>query len=302
MSTEAIQQLVILSGKGGTGKTSVAAAFAHLAAEGEHPRPVVLADADVDAANLELVLNPETLESGEFWAGQTAEIDQALCAGCGICQEVCRFEAIHIQQGQFRIDPSACEGCAACATQCPEEAISMVDQMAGHWTISQTRFGPLSHAALLPAQDNSGHLVTVVKQRSKPQAVDRGIPLIIVDGPPGIGCPVIAAISGANAALLVAEPTLSGLQDMERAYQTVRHFGVPALACINKADLNSPLVAEMQAFCEQEGLQVVGTIPYDETITQAMVNGQPVTAYRPEAPASQALRTIWTQVTAVLEE
>ena len=291
-----MKQLVILSGKGGTGKTSVAAAFAHLAAEGDNPIRAVLADADVDAANLELVLSPKVEVSQDFWGGQVAQIDSQTCGGCGICQDICRFDAVHEQDGQYWIDPIACDGCAACVYQCPESAIAMQPQLAGEWYRSQSRYGTLFHAALRPAQENSGKLVTVVKQHARLLAMDESIPLVVVDGPPGIGCPVISAVSGADLALIVAEPTASGVHDMRRVLQTTHHFGVRALICINKADIHPAGAAQIEDFCQEQGIEIVGQIPFDTSVTHAMVQGQPVTAYQPESPASRALHEVWQRV------
>ncbi len=318
----AVKQLAILSGKGGTGKTSVAAAFAHLAAQGEPQVRAVLADADVDAANLELVLSPQVLESHEFIGGSVAVIDPKLCQGCGICAQVCRFDAPHphppsplslspwerergVQGGVGEvstIDPIACDGCAACVYQCPEEAIRMEPQLAGRWFRSEGRYGPLFHAALRPAQENSGKLVTLVKQQARLSALDGGYDAVIVDGPPGIGCPVISAAAGADLALVVAEPTAAGIHDMERVLATAAHFRVPALVCINKADLYPAGAAEIEAYCRAHGIEVVGRIPFDAAVTEAMVQGEPVTAYRPESPAGRALREIWQRVASRLLE
>jgi MinD superfamily P-loop ATPase len=296
-----VKQLVILSGKGGTGKTSVTAAFAHLAAQGESPMQAVLADADVDAANLELVLAPEMETRMDFWGGQVAQIDPQLCSGCGTCQDVCRFDAVHETGGDYIVDPIACDGCAACVYQCPEEAITMQLQLAGEWFRSQSRYGSLFHAALKPAQENSGKLVTVVKQNARLLAMDESIPLVLVDGPPGIGCPVISAVSGADLALIVAEPTAAGVHDMQRVLETAAHFGVQTLVCINKADIYPAGSAQIETFCRDEGIQLIGQIPFDLSVTEAMVQGQPVTAHKPEAPASQALRDLWQKITWMLE-
>jgi MinD superfamily P-loop ATPase len=297
-----LKQLVILSGKGGTGKTSVAAALAHLASQ---EMPIVLADADVDAANLELVLDPAKLEEHIFMGGQVAVIDPERCTMCGRCEEVCRFDAIipgSAGDGTYRVDSLACEGCAACITQCPEEAIHAEEQQAGLWFRSDTRFGPLFHAHLFAAQENSGKLVTIVKQHGRLLALDEGRELLIVDGPPGIGCPVISASAGADLALLVVEPTVSGVHDLERALGTVQHFGVPALVCINKADLSPDRSVAIQAYCAAEGIEVVGMLPYDTIVTEAMVQGQPVTAYEPQGMMTRALRNMWAKVSARLEE
>ena len=299
-----MKQLVILSGKGGTGKTSISAAFAHLAYASPTPVRAVLADADVDAANLELVLNPRTLETHEFMGGAVAVIDTDLCDSCGICAEVCRFDAIdpEPEDGIYSVDPIACDGCAACVYQCPTEAISMVPQLAGHWSRSDSRYGPLFHAALRPAQENSGKLVTLVKQQARLLAMDENYQLVIVDGPPGIGCPVISAASGADLAVIVAEPTAAGIHDMERVLETTSHFGVPALVCINKADIYPAGAAQIEAYCQENGIELVGKIPFDKAVTEAMVNGEPVTAYRPDAPASQAITGVWARVVERLKD
>jgi MinD superfamily P-loop ATPase len=300
-----MKQLVILSGKGGSGKTSVAAAFAHLSSIEAEPVRVVLADADVDAANLELVLDPNLVEAQEFWGGQIAYIDQETCAGCGVCAEVCRFDAIHNPNGAanlWQVDPIACDGCASCVYQCPEEAIQMQLQMAGRWFQSETRFGPLFHAALRPAQENSGKLVTLIKQHARLLAMDKDYELVLVDGPPGIGCPVISAASGADLALIVVEPTVAGVHDMRRILSTTQHFGLPALVCINKADIHPPGTQEIEAFCLYNGTEVIGRIPFDEQVTQALVHGKPVTEYRPDAPASLSLVDIWKRVLAALRK
>jgi len=294
-----MKQLVILSGKGGTGKTTVAAALAHL---GSQEVPIVLADADVDAANLELVLEPKRLEEHDFWAGKRAVIDPELCTACGVCETVCRFDAI-IPPGElpfghaYQVEGLSCEGCAACYYQCPEDAIEMEEQRAGQWFRSESRFGPLFHAHLFAGQENSGKLVTVVKKQGRELASETGAKLLLVDGPPGIGCPVISAISGADMVLLVAEPTVSGAHDLDRVLQTAEHFGVPALVAVNKSDLNVKRSDDVAAFCDERGVELVGRIPYDTSVTEAMVQGRPVTAYT-DGAVSDALRSIWRRVKA----
>lgn len=297
-----MKQLVILSGKGGTGKTSLAAAFAHLAHAGPSPVPVVLADADVDAANLDLVLRPQRLETHDFIGGSVAVIDPERCQGCGACAQVCRFDAVLTTEGDlvFTVDPIACDGCAACVYQCPEEAIRMEPQLAGQWHRSDSRYGPLFHADLRPAQENSGKLVTLVKQQARLMALDENYSLVIVDGPPGIGCPVISAASGADLALVVTEPSAAGFHDMQRILQTTAHFRVPALVCINKADIYPAGTEQIIFYCQENNIQVAGQIPFDEIVLQAMRAGEPVTSYQPHAPASQAIVKVWQEISAMV--
>jgi len=287
-----MKQLVILSGKGGTGKTTIAAALAHLASQ---ELSIVLADADVDAANLELVLDPVKREEHDFVSGQLAVIDAQKCTACGICAEVCRFDAAIPDQDTYRVDALACEGCASCFYQCPEQAIRMERQRAGLWFRSDTRFGPLFHAHLFAGQENSGKLVTLVKQQGRLRAEDSGAELLVVDGPPGIGCPVISASAGADIALHVVEPTVSGVHDLKRIMGTTDHFGVPSLVLINKADLNLARCEEIVAFCAKRGVQVVGRVPYDNVVTEAMVQGQPVTAYT-DGLLTETLRGVWSRI------
>ena len=297
-----MKQLVILSGKGGTGKTSVSAAFAHLASVNGLKNKVVLADADVDASNLELVLKPEVLKSEKFLGGKIASIDQEKCAVCGTCAAICRYDAVVKNDFSYTIDPIACEGCGACVYQCPGEAISLETQVAGEWFRSDSIYGPLFHAALLPAQENSGKLVAIVKQQAHQMAVDGNYDLILIDGPPGIGCPVISAVSGVNLALIVAEPTAAGIHDMRRVFETTEHFNVKTIVCINKANIYPEGTAEIEAYCQEHCIEIIGNIPFDPLVTEAMVQGQAVTVYRPEAPASQALATIWNELVFQLEK
>ena len=295
-----MKQLVILSGKGGTGKTSVTAAFAHLASLGSLAGQVVLADADVDAANLGLVLKPRLLQAEEFRGGQVALIDQDVCIRCGDCESVCRFAAITECAGDYVVDPIACDGCAACVYQCPTGSIAMHEQVVGNFFVSDSRYGPLYHADLFPGQENSGKLVTLVKQRARARALDDNRLLLLVDGPPGIGCPVISAVSGADLALVVTEPTVAGIHDLIRTLDTVRHFGVGALVCINKADLYPAGAQAIEEQCRASGIATVGSIPFDLTIVDAMVAGEAVTAFRPVCPAAVAISTVWERITAAL--
>lgn len=287
-----MKQLVILSGKGGTGKTTVAAALAHLASR---ESSIVLADADVDAANLELVLDPAKQETQDFTGGKSAVIDPLECTACGACYDVCRFEAIIPGDEAYRVDALACEGCAACHYQCPASAIWMEEQRDGQWFRSATRFGPLFHAHLFAGRENSGKLVTLVKQQARLLGQDTGAALLVVDGPPGIGCPVISACSGMDLALHVVEPTVSGVHDLERILATADHFGVRSLVAINKADLNPARSDGIAALCAEQGVELAGRIPYDTIVTEAMVQGHPVTEHT-DSLVTEALQDVWVQV------
>lgn len=295
-----MKQLVILSGKGGTGKTSLAAAFAHLAHCDSSALKAVLADVDVDAANLELVLHPRRIETHDFIGGSVAEIETELCNGCGVCEQVCRFDAVYVENGNYAIDTIACDGCAACTYQCPEVAIHMHPQTVGQWYRSETYYGPLFHADLYPAQENSGKLVTVVKQFARLLAIDENYQIIIVDGPPGIGCPVISALAGADLVLVVAEPTSAGIHDMERVLQLSRHFHMRAMVCINKVDLYPAGSNQIKDYCSQHQIDLVGTIPYDEAVNHAIISGEPVTNFKPMTPASQAIKQVWMEVVSAI--
>lgn len=288
-----MKQLVVSSGKGGTGKTSVVAALAHLAAAEAR---IVLVDADVDASNLSLVLSGEVRAEEPFLGGQTAVIDPKACLGCGICATVCRFDAVHAADGHYRVDSMACEGCAACIHQCPERAIHAQVQQAGVSRFSETRFGPFFHARLFAGQENSGKLVALVTGRARDLARDDGRGLVLVDGPPGIGCPVLAAATGADFSLVVSEPSAAGVHDLERILATLSGLGVPAAVAINKADVHAAQAARLRALCRDRGVDVIGAVPYDDVVTEAMVRGLPVTVYRPTGPVSEALRRLWREL------
>jgi MinD superfamily P-loop ATPase len=291
-----MKQLVILSGKGGTGKTSVSASFAYFASRNQPPITTVLVDADVDAANLEFLLSPSQLTENEFMGGKIAIIDEEKCSGCGTCQEVCRFDAVYQNGGGYMVDPISCEGCAACFNQCPEEAIRMETQIAGQWFQSETEYGQLFHAALKPGQENSGKLVMMVKQQARNWAFENRDDLVLVDGPPGIGCPVISAVSEANLALIVVEPTITGYHDMRRILETVNHFRIPAYVCINKMDIYPEGTTQIEQYCQKQNINVAGKVPFDGNVTRSMVLGQPVTRYSPDSPASKAIKNLWNVV------
>jgi len=290
-----VKQLVVLSGKGGTGKTTITAAFAHLASENPSTRAVVI-DAGVDAANLELLLEPQHLETQSFVGGQTAVISADLCTDCGLCANVCRFHAIGHNSGRYVVDAMACEGCAACMTQCPSRALSMIPRVSGRWFYSLSRYGPLFHTRLSPAEESSGKLIALLKQQAQTYAAENHLPLILVDGPPGIGCPAIASVSGADVALVVTEPTASGIHDMERALDLAAHFGVPAQVCINKADLYPAGAGTIAEYCRQRAVPIIGRLPFDASVTEALVRGKTITAYCPDGGISQALRAIWQDI------
>lgn len=291
-----MKNIVILSGKGGTGKTSISAAFAHLSCFSEYSISSVFVDADVDAANLSLVMSPEINQKNEFWGGSLAEINADDCLGCGACVKVCRYDAV-IQDTKttdiFTIDPIACDGCAACVYACQHNAISMKPQQEGHWYRSNSPYGTLFHAELFPGKENSGKLVTLIKQQAKLWAEDFHSQVVIVDGPPGIGCPVISACAGADLGVVVTEPSLSGLHDLKRVLETLKHFRVPTVICINKADLFLEGTRLINEFAKSESIEVLGEIPFDEHILDAMLQGSPVTALFAESPASKSINQIW---------
>jgi MinD superfamily P-loop ATPase len=278
-----MKELVVISGKGGTGKTILTAAFASLA------KNKVMADCDVDAADLHLVLKPTVKERYVFKSGITAVIDKDLCTQCGKCIEVCRFDAI---SEDFIVDAVACEGCAFCSRACPASAIRMEENTAGQWFISDTRFGPMVHAKLGIAEENSGKLVSLVKKKAREIAEKQNLEWVIVDGAPGIGCPVIASISGVSCALVVTEPTVSGLHDADRVIRVARHFGVPVKLVVNKHDLNSGMTGEIEEYCRENRIPVIGKIPFDESVVKAVVRGETVMEYS-HGQARQEVRKIW---------
>ena len=285
-----MKEVVILSGKGGTGKTSIAGSFAAIAEN------KILADCDVDAADLHLLLNPSIKEGNEFWSGEVAVIDDEKCTQCGLCQDVCRFDAIN----DFKVDPISCEGCGFCSHICPVEAITMRENLSGQWFISDTKYGPLVHARLGIAQENSGKLVALVKQQAKQIAERDGLDYIISDGPPGIGCPVISSLSGANLALLVTEPTLSGIHDLERVLGVCHHFGIPALVCINKYDINEDNTRQIERYCLNQGVGVAAKIPFDNIVTEAIVHGLPVVECS-QGKVTQEIESLWQRIRRTLE-
>ncbi|MCR4404408.1 MAG: 4Fe-4S binding protein [Candidatus Acetothermia bacterium] len=290
-----MKQLVVISGKGGTGKTTLVAAFAALA------QSKVLADCDVDAADLHLLLDPKVERSEAFEGSKVAILDQEKCIQCGACLASCRFGAISESGGLFAIDPFRCEGCGVCAFVCPAGAIKLEPRLSGRIYISSTRFGPLVHGQLEPGEGTSGKLVSLVKQRAMELAQLEGRDLIIVDGAPGIGCPVIASLGNATAALIVTEPTLSGIHDMERVLGVARHFRTRAFICINKCDLNREMARRIEEFAAERGLEVVGQIPYDDAVTEALVQGKTVVEHASDSPVVQEIELMWSRLAEVLE-
>lgn len=280
-----MKEVVVLSGKGGTGKTSIVGSFAALA------KGAVLADCDVDAADLHLILQPVVQQTNEFWSGHTAFIDEDKCKKCGLCVGFCRFNAIK----GFIVDPVSCEGCGFCSHLCPVEAITMKENLAGSWFISQTKYGPLVHARLGVAQENSGKLVATVRNQAQKIAEAQGFAYIISDGPPGIGCPVISSLSGATLALLITEPTLSGIHDLERVLGVCHHFSVPPLVCINKYNINEDNTQQIENYCQGQGIEVVSRIPFDTAITEAMVHHLPVVEYT-QSKASGEIASLWQRI------
>jgi MinD superfamily P-loop ATPase len=281
-----MKELVVISGKGGTGKTSVTASFAALA------KNAVLVDCDVDAADLHLILNPQIQKRHDFYSGHEAVIREADCTACGFCQTLCRFDAIQESDGKIRIDSASCEGCGVCVEFCPAKAIDFPDRLCGEWFLSQTRFGTMIHARLGIGAENSGKLVSTVRGQAKQFAQAIQADWILVDGPPGTGCPVIASITGADAVLAVTEPTLSGQHDLLRVLELTRHFKIPAFVCINKWDINPELTGQIEAAATETGATVLARIPYDKSITTAQINGQSVVELNNGA-AAQSIQTNW---------
>ncbi|OPL17695.1 MAG: (4Fe-4S)-binding protein [Candidatus Aegiribacteria sp. MLS_C] len=288
-----MKQLVVLSGKGGTGKTSVTACIAGLASK---EMTLVLADADVDAANLELLLNPRRRDTYQFTGGFKASIDREACISCGRCMEVCRFGAVVHPDGDpdaYSVDPVSCEGCKSCYYQCPVNAISAERTVAGTWYLSDSHCGPLFHAEMFAGEENSGKLVSELKKAAAGLCGSHDCGLVLVDGPPGIGCPVIAACAGADLALIVTEPGVSAIHDLHRILQTLVHFGIQSSVCINRSDINVSRTEEIEESCRNEGIPVLGRIPYDDRVTMAMCRGKTVLEYDPASPASMAVLGIW---------
>jgi len=297
-----MQEIVVISGKGGTGKTSITAAFAALADS------AVLADCDVDAADLHLILKPDVRATHDFSGGKLARIRSEACIGCQRCAEVCRFDAVKLSNisndvvaKTYAVDPVACEGCGVCVHFCPVKAIDFEEAINGQWFFSETRFGPLVHAKLGIAEENSGKLVSLIRKEAKRIAEEEDKSLLIVDGSPGIGCPVIASISGADLVLVVTEPTLSGEHDLNRVIDLADHFGIPALVCINKWDINPEVAGRIEARARERSVATAGRIAYDPAVTEAQVAGQSIPEYT-DGPLREQVVTLWDAVQRGLEK
>jgi MinD superfamily P-loop ATPase len=279
-----MKQLTILSGKGGTGKTSITASFAVLA------KNTIVADCDVDAPDLHMLLHPEVIKTQEFIGSKVATIDKAKCIECDLCKEKCNFDAI---TSDLKVDAIACEGCGVCVIACPADAIALTQRISGNAYISKTKYGFMSHAILHPGESNSGKLVTLVRQNAKILAEKEKQDLIIIDGSPGIGCSVIASITGVDAGLVVTEPTLSGIHDLDRVLKLLGHFNVAPFVCVNMHNINADNTNKILSFCEENGIDVVGIIPFSPEVTQAMVNGKTVVEYSPESSVAEEIVSMW---------
>lgn len=280
-----VREITVISGKGGTGKTSLTASLAILAEK------AVVADCDVDAADLHLLLSPRIRQRKEFYSGRLANIVPERCQRCGLCHSHCRYGAVSDVGGRFGIIPEACEGCGVCVRLCPAGAIEFPERHCGHWMISDTRCGPMVHARLGVAAENSGKLVSIVRAQAKMLALEMKKNLIITDGPPGIGCPVIASLTGASLAVIVTEPTVSGEHDLARVLSLARHFGVPSAVCVNKWDLNPQMAGRIEERAKEAGAKIVGRIRYDPGVTSAQIEAKAVVEIG--APSAEDVREVW---------
>jgi len=284
-----MKQITIISGKGGTGKTTLVASFAALAEN------TVIADCDVDAPDLHLLLHPEIVKREEFKGLNVAAMDKAKCTECGICEAACRFKAISDTGSGYEVNPTRCEGCGVCVFVCDQDAIILTERISGYAFISKTKYGTMAHAQLNIAEEASGKLVTVVRNNAQRVAEEEGSDLILIDGSPGIGCPVIASLTGVDLALVITEPTMSGLHDLERILDVTRHFGITSVVCINKYDINEANGRRITEFCQGRGVTIVRNIPYDPVVTEAMVAAMPVVEFS-DGAVSDAIKEIWASI------
>ncbi len=287
-----LKELVVISGKGGTGKTTLTSAFAHLA------REKIIADCDVDASDMHLILNPEIKQVKPFPGRKKARVIEDMCTLCGVCEPECRFDAI---TDINKINPIKCEGCGVCKIVCPVDAIEMYETQAGELYLSESRYGPLIHARLFPGEENSGQLVSLVRQFAKITAGIRNKELIIIDGPPGTGCPVTSAITGTNLAVVVTEPTLSGVHDLKRVVEVIRHFGVKPTVVINKYDINEEMAEEIESYCNENQIPLLGKIPFDRRAVEAVVNRKSLPEYC-HCELSRIMEDIWNKAYSLLLE
>jgi len=284
-----MKQITIISGKGGTGKTTLVASFAALAEN------IVIADCDVDAPDLHLLLHPEIVKREAFKGLNVAVMDKERCIECGICEVACRFKAISDTESGYAVNPTRCEGCGVCVFVCDSDAITLAERVSGYAFISKTKYGTMAHAQLNIAEEASGKLVTVVRNNAQRVAEEEGSDLILIDGSPGIGCPVIASLTGVDLALVITEPTMSGLHDLERILDVTRHFGIASVVCINKYDINEANSRKITEFCQERGVTIVRNIPYDPVVTEAMVAAMPVVEFS-DGEVSDAIREIWASI------
>lgn len=293
-----MREVVVISGKGGTGKTSISASFAYL--EGSN---ALVSDCDVDAANMHLLLDANFKDRNDFMSGELAVIDESLCTNCGVCYDVCRFDAIDVIDGQHRIDDISCEGCHYCSRVCPTEAITMQTQKVGDIFVSDIKnHTQMVHAKLGFAAENSGKLVAKVKQEAKILALKNDKEFVITDGSPGIGCPVISSLSGASLVVLVTEATVSGLHDLQRVVKLVKTFNLEAVCIINKYDLNENMAHSIEAFLKEENIKLIGKLPYNETFTKALAVAKPIVEYDEESPLSTLVKESWEEIKMIIRE
>jgi MinD superfamily P-loop ATPase len=289
-----MREIVVISGKGGAGKTSMAGAFAHLAEN------AILCDLDVDAPDLHLLLDPRVRSEEPFRSGNEAVIDPKRCVGCGQCADLCRFDAVREDGDVFRVDSLACEGCKVCVALCPEQAIDFPEKHCGQWYVSDTRFGPMVHAQLFPGEENSGRLVTLLKQKARAMAEERGLDLVLCDGTPGIGCPVISSMAGTDLAVIVTEPTPSGLHDLKRVAELCDRFRTKVAVLVNKWDVNPGMTGEIERWSVGKGYTLAGRFPHDRAVVDAMLERKAVTETdNPEL--SRIIKSSWAGVLALLD-
>jgi MinD superfamily P-loop ATPase len=262
------KEIVVVSGKGGTGKTTITACLADMLPQ------KIIADSDVDASNLYLLLKPENIQSNDFKGKSIAQIDPSVCTSCGLCKDLCRFHAIGLKDGTYQVDPFSCDGCRLCEVACPADAVEMIPQVVGKWYRSSTECGDMVHARLEPGAENSGSLVSMVRNQAKKVAEEKGIDTILIDGPPGIGCPVIATISGTDLAIIVTEPTYSGMNDLERIIHLTSHFKIKCGIVVNRCDINPENTNKIEDYAKKKGIQVYAKIPHLDCVMQEISKAQ----------------------------